>query len=213
MKRPISLSKPVNGSCPNTISGACQSREDQAPPRVLSQVADFRTIHARNILRSCASLFVRYLDIVGPFNPKPEPPGATGGFSFAATQGRAPGRNGAPDRRKSRSRRAYRRRSPGRRWTPNSASFAARRRVNPLEEGVRLALKTILVSPISVRTERDPRRRLKRLALQHLISEHELDRYRLSYFLWPACTMENCLRVASEQSSAGPESSRRRFAA
>jgi hypothetical protein len=80
----------------------------------------------------------------------------------------------------------------------------AQREGDSLEEGVRLALEAILVSPnFLFRMERDPRPASKEAAAPRLINEHELAS-RLSYFLWASMPDEELFRVAREQKLRQP---------
>jgi hypothetical protein len=74
-----------------------------------------------------------------------------------------------------------------------------------LEEGVRLALQTILVSPnFLFRTERDPSPGGKEAARSHRISDYELAS-RLSYFLWGSMPDEELFRLADDQKLHEPQ--------
>src|SRR6266481_1698745 len=80
----------------------------------------------------------------------------------------------------------------------------ARKEKDTFEEGVRVALQAILVSPSFLfRVERDTKPKGAAGVAAHLISEHELAS-RLSYFLWATMPDEELLRLADQQQLRKP---------
>ena len=140
-------------------------------------------------------LFVDYLDIVGPFNPSKEPP-ASYRKVFVCNHG--PGKHTAECARKaieSVMRRAYRRPVTAAEVDGKYKLVAvARKEGESIDEGVRLALQAILVSPdFLFHLERDP----KTAAGAHPVSDHEFAS-RLSYFLWASMPDEELSRLADQ---------------
>jgi len=138
------------------------------------------------------ALFVDYLEIVGPFNVSAEPPES---YKRIFICGHAKGQHRSQCARpvvENLVRRAYRR-------TPTASEVDAKLRLATLaqkegdtfEEGIRLALEAILVSPnFLFRVE-------KNAAGARPVSEFELAS-RLSYFLWASMPDEDLFRAAKE---------------
>ncbi len=149
-------------------------------------------------------LFVDYLDIVGPFNPSKEPP-ASYRKVFVCDHG--PGQHTAQCARKSLEsimRRAYRRPvTPVEVDAKYKLVTLARKEGESLDEGVRLALQAVLVSPdFLFHIERDPQVNAKPSArtaavAARPVSEHEFAS-RLSYFLWASMPDDELLRIADQ---------------
>ncbi len=142
-------------------------------------------------------LFVDYLDIVGPFNPSTAPPES---YEYVFLCGHEPGKHQDACARpivENLARRAYRR--------PVTSSEIerllglvrlARQEGDSFEEGIRLALQAILVSPhFLFRIERDAAPNDP--AASHEISEYELAS-RLSYFLWASMPDESLFQAAEQ---------------
>lgn len=147
------------------------------------------------------ALFVDYLEIIGPFNPSPSPPSS---YSKVFVCGHSPGSHGEACARKSIHnllRRAYRR--PVSRDEIESKLRLvkmAQQEGDTLEEGVRLALEAILLSPhFLFRIEQD--RTTPGGAAQ--VSEHELAS-RLSYFLWSSMPDDALLALADQGELSKP---------
>jgi mono/diheme cytochrome c family protein len=143
-------------------------------------------------------LFVDYLDIVGPFEPSAAPPES---YRRVFVCGHEPGTHQAACDREiveNLARRAYRR--------PASAQEVdsllglvklAQREGDSFEEGIRLAVQAVLVSPSFLfRIERDSNPHDP--AAPHLVSEYELAS-RLSYFLWASMPDEPLFQAAARQ--------------
>ena len=150
-------------------------------------------------------VFVDYLDIVGPFNPSVEPPQS---YRRIFICGHTKGQHRPECARlivENLVRRAYRRPVTPQEIDAKLKLVSLKQKEgDSLEEGVRLALKAILVSPnFLFRVERDPRPDSKEAAAPHFISEYELAS-RLSYFLWSSMPDEELFRAAREQKLRQP---------
>jgi hypothetical protein len=136
-------------------------------------------------------LFVDYLEIVGPFHPSPELPAS---YRKVFVCGHAPGRHQSACARlavESLMRRAYRRPVTAEELESKLRLVeTALREDDSIEEGVRLALEAVLVSPNFLFQLPKPR-------------EYELAS-RLSYFLWSTMPDEELFRLASEGSLTAP---------
>jgi hypothetical protein len=140
-------------------------------------------------------LWFDYLDIVGPFEPNNARPEA---YRKVFTCRHGDGRHTAACRRtiiSNQARRAYRR-------PPNQQEVASlmaiAQRGDSFEEGIRLALQAVLVSPSFLfRIERKP------------AAGPEIDEYalasRLSYFLWSSMPDEDLLRAAADKTLRKPD--------
>jgi Protein of unknown function (DUF1592)/Protein of unknown function (DUF1588)/Protein of unknown function (DUF1587)/Protein of unknown function (DUF1595)/Protein of unknown function (DUF1585) len=143
-------------------------------------------------------LFVDYLDIVGPFQPSREPPDS---YRRIFICGHPPGAHQAACARpivENLARRAYRRPVTEDEVGKLLALVElARREGDSFEEGIRLAVQAMLVSPSFLfRIERDSNP--DDPAASHPVSEYELAS-RLSYFLWSSMPDEELFRAAGEQ--------------
>ena len=126
-------------------------------------------------------IFVDYLDIVGPYQPSPEPPA---GYRRIFLCGHAPGKHDAQCGRRaieSLARRAWRRPPTQQDLEPLwKLAALVQQQGDPVEESVRVSLQAILMSPdFLFRIERDPPGH----AGAYRLTDHELAS-RLSYFLW-----------------------------
>jgi len=150
-------------------------------------------------------LFVDYMDIIGPFNPGSEP---SPSYQRIFVCGHPKGEHRPECARlivENLVRRAYRRPVTMQEVDAKLRLVSlAQKEGDSLEEGVRLALKAILVSPnFLFRAESDPPQGSKEAATPHLVNEFELAS-RLSYFLWSSMPDEELFRVAREQKLRRP---------
>jgi len=146
-------------------------------------------------------LFVDYLEIVGPFNPSPEPPAS---YRKIFICGHAPGHHNAQCARQvvtNLMERAWRRPVTEQEVASKLSLVAlARKEGDSTEEGVRLALQAILASPdFLFRVEKDPAPALTTRSL----SDYELAS-RLSYFLWATMPDDELFRLAKERKLSQP---------
>ena len=144
-------------------------------------------------------LFVDYLEIVGPFNPSLAPPAS---YQKIFTCGHAPGKHTTQCARTAVGglmERAYRRPVTAEEVTSKMALVAlARKEGESIDDGVRLALQGILMSPnFLFRVESDPKPK-SGPAVAHVVNEYELAS-RLSYFLWASMPDAELFRAAKEQ--------------
>jgi hypothetical protein len=146
-------------------------------------------------------IFIDYLDIIGPYQPSPAP-----GRSYRRIFicGHDPGRHNAQCARRvleNLAHGAYRR-PPTEQELQSLLKLTAlaQKQGDPLEEGVRLSLQAVLMSPSFLfRIERDPTSR----AEAYRLNDHELAS-RLSYFLWSSTPDEELLRLADRGSLRQP---------
>jgi len=148
------------------------------------------------------ALFVDYLDIVGPFNPSKASPAS---YRKVFVCDHAPGKHTAECARRaieSVMRRAYRRPvSPTEVDGKYKLVAVARKEGDSIDEGVRLALQAILVSPdFLFHIERDP----KVAAGAHPVSNYEFAS-RLSYFLWGSMPDEDLSSLADQGQLRKPD--------
>jgi hypothetical protein len=138
-------------------------------------------------------IFIDYLDILGPYQPSPAPAES---YRRIFICGHAPGHHDAQCARRvveNLARRAYRRPPTGQELESVLKLVAlAQKQGDALEEGVRIALMAILMSPdFLFRIERDPPGR----AGAYPLNDFELAS-RLSYFLWSSMPDDDLLRAA-----------------
>jgi len=144
-------------------------------------------------------VFVDYLDIAGPFHPSQEPPSS---YKRVFTCGHQKGRHQPPCARKivgDLTRQAYRR-PVTQQEIDGLARLVAlvQKEGDTFEEGVRVALQAVLVSPhFLFRVERDTG------PGPQTLSEHELAS-RLSYFLWASMPDDELLRLADDKTLRKP---------
>ena len=146
-------------------------------------------------------LYVDYLDIVGPFNPSPAPPA---GYERIFVCRHRPGEHHeecAGEVVTHLTRRAYRRPATAADVDPLVGLVRqAQAAGDSFEEGVRLAIQAVLLSPnFLFRIERDPAAGDNVRALD----DHELAS-RLSYFLWADMPDERLFRLADERRLTDP---------
>ena len=142
-------------------------------------------------------LYVDYVDIVGPFNPSPAPP-ASYERIFVCRHRPGDGEHDedcAGDVVTNLARRAYRRPVTAADVDPLVGLVRqAQAAGDSLEEGVRLALQAVLLSPnFLFRIERDPAAGEE----VRVLDDHELAS-RLSYFLWADMPDARLFRLADE---------------
>jgi hypothetical protein len=138
-------------------------------------------------------IFVDYMDIVGPYEPSRAPAQS---YARIFICGHPPGRHNAQCARRvveNLAHRAYRRPPTERELEPLLKLVAlAQKQGDSLEEGVRVSLQAILMSPnFLFRIERDP---VSGTAAYRL-KDHELAS-RLSYFLWSSMPDDALLQAA-----------------
>lgn len=149
-------------------------------------------------------LTIDYLEVRGPFNA--QPPSMPEGHKKVFTCGHPNGTHHAGCARKiltDLARRAYRRPVTAKE-VDDLLRFVnlAEKEGDSFEQGIRLALQAVLVSPhFLFRIERDPQP--MNPGAVHKINEHELAT-RLSYFLWSSMPDEELIRCADEQSLRRP---------
>jgi hypothetical protein len=149
------------------------------------------------------ALFVDYLEIVGPFDPSPQPPAS---YRRIFVCGHAPGKHNAQCARQVVStliERAYRRPVTQEELSSKLNLVAmVQRDGGTFEEGVKLALQAILSSPdFLFRTEKDPTATTTANAYQ--LDDNELAS-RLSYFLWASMPDDDLYHAAKDHKLQQP---------
>jgi hypothetical protein len=151
---------------------------------------------------------VDHFEIIGPYDPHARP--LTESHQRIFLCGHAPGQHGPECARRivaALARRAYRR-PVGDAEVEKLARFVnlAQQNGDSFEQGVRIALEAILVSPhFLFRIENDPDP--NGAAAAHRIDDYELAA-RLSYFLWSSMPDEELFRLAGERKLHRPEALR-----
>jgi hypothetical protein len=147
-------------------------------------------------------IYVEFAELAGPYNPKTDPPESHKKIFICAEHTAACARRILENL----GRRAYRR--P---LTPREVEqmlglvTMAQRQGDGFEEGVRLAVESILISPnFLFRTETDPKPGAPHQIESHQISDYELAS-RLSYFLWSSMPDDELFRLAKEKKLGQPE--------
>ena len=148
-------------------------------------------------------LYIDYLDIVGPFDPSPAPPAS---YDRIFVCRHPPGEhrdNCAGEIVTNLARRAYRRPATAAEVTRLTGLIAeAQQAGDSFEEGVRVAVQAVLLSPhFLFRIERD---RPAATGGAHPVSDHELAS-RLSYFLWADMPDDELFRLADAGRLGRPE--------
>ena len=138
-------------------------------------------------------IFIDYMDIVGPYEPSRAPAPS---YARIFICGHAPGHHNAQCARRvveNLAHRAYRRPPTERELEPLLKLVAlAQKQGDSLEEGVRVSLQAMLMSPnFLFRIERDP----VGVAGAYRLNDHELAS-RLSYFLWSSMPDDSLLQAA-----------------
>ena len=146
-------------------------------------------------------MYIEDAGVAGPYNPSPEPPASHKKIFVCADQ--TPGC--ARKIVESLSQRAYRRPVTQQEVDQLAGLVAlARRQGDSFEEGVRLAVQAILMSPnFLFRVEHDPKPAPGTGAAPHRINDYELAS-RLSYFLWSSMPDDELFRLAKEQKLGQP---------
>ncbi len=148
-------------------------------------------------------LYIDYLDIVGPFNPRPEPPASHAQIFTCQPQ---PGKHSdacAGEIVTTLARRAYRRPpTPEERERLTRLVAQVQRNGDSFEEGIRVAIQAVLLSPhFLFRVERE---HASANRAPYRISDHELAT-RLSYFLWADMPDAELFRLADEGTLSVPD--------
>ena len=139
-------------------------------------------------------LYVDYVDIVGPFNPSPAPPASHERIFVCRHRPGEHDEECAGEVITNLARRAYRRPVTGADVDPLVGLVRqAQAQGDSFDEGIRLALQAVLLSPnFLFRIEREPAAGDVRA-----LDDHELAS-RLSYFLWADMPDERLFRLAGE---------------
>lgn len=195
-----------NGPNPSTkpaLSGTTRGLPPLPANATPEQIAQRKAIEERIKARFSKfdSLAVSELDIVGPYQPRPGP--SSESLRKVYVCGHLDGKHQPGCERKiiaGMAARAFRRPVTGEETADLIAVYSdARKRGRSFEQGISLALETILVSPEflfrieGTQTGSQP----------HLISEYELAS-RLSYFLWSSMPDDVLLRAARERTLRKP---------
>jgi mono/diheme cytochrome c family protein len=143
-------------------------------------------------------MYVEYTELAGPYNPSPAPPESHKKIFICSDQTAACARKIVENL----SRRAYRRPVTQQELDQLTGLVTlAQRQGDSFDEGVRLAVQAVLMSPnFLFRVEHDP----KPAAGPHRISDYELAS-RLSYFLWSSMPDDELFRLAKEQKLNQPD--------
>jgi hypothetical protein len=146
-------------------------------------------------------IFIDYLDILGPYQPSTAPPQS---YRRIFICGHPPGHHDARCARRvveNLAHRAYRRPPSERELEPLLKLVAlAQKQGDSMEEGVRLSLQAILMSPnFLFRIEHDP----AGSAVAYRLNDHELAS-RLSYFLWSSMPDDELLQAADRDTLRQP---------
>ena len=154
------------------------------------EFADLRNPRDNVNLDGRRKLFIDYIDIVGPFQPRTGPPESSERIFVCGSQTPECARQIVENL----ARRAYRRPAT-KQETDELDNLAAMVRKNgdSFAEGIRVALQAVLMSPnFLFRVEREPAG-----AAAYAIDEHALAS-RLSYFLWSSMPDEQLMRLADD---------------
>ena len=146
-------------------------------------------------------MYVEDAVIAGPYNPSPEPPESRRRIFICNDKTAACAREIVENL----SRRAYRRPVTQQEVDQLAGLVSlAQRQGDSFDEGVRLAIQAVLMSPnFLFRVERDPRPVAGRSAVPHRINDYELAT-RLSYFLWSSMPDAELFRLAKEHKLGQP---------
>ena len=141
-------------------------------------------------------MYIEDASIAGPYDPSSEPPASHKKIFICSDKTPACARRIIENL----SRRAYRRPVADQEVDQLAGLVAlAQRQGDSFDEGVRLAVQAILVSPnFLFRIERDPKPAQGAAAAPHRINDYELAS-RLAYFLWSSMPDEELFRLAAEQ--------------
>jgi mono/diheme cytochrome c family protein len=146
-------------------------------------------------------IYIEDAEIAGPYNPSAEPPASHKKIFVCNDQTAACAREIVENL----SRRAYRRPVTQQEIDQLTGLVAlAQRQGDSFEEGIRLAIQAVLMSPnFLFRIEHDPKPVTGRSAAAHRINDYELA-VRLSYFLWSSMPDDELFRLANEQKLGQP---------
>jgi hypothetical protein len=149
-------------------------------------------------------MYIDYLDIIGPFAASPAPPASYDEIFICRHEPGGHNESCAGDIVTNLARRAYRRPVDAHEVGQLTGLIAqAQEAGDSFEEGVRVAVQAVLLSPhFLFRIERDPVTLSNDDA--HLLTDHELAS-RLSYFLWADMPDEELFRLADAGRLARPE--------
>lgn len=170
------------------------------------ELADLKDPRENINLDMRRALFVDYLEIVGPFDPSPEPPAS---YRKLFVCGHAPGKHNAQCARKVVSNlmeRAYRRPVTEQELASKLNLVAiVQHDGGSLEDGVKLALQAVLSSPdFLYRIEKDPKPAAGAAASAYSVDDFELAS-RLSYFLWASMPDDELFHAAKEHKLRQPD--------
>ena len=148
-------------------------------------------------------LYIDYLDIVGPFDPSPAPPASHDRIFVCRHPPGEHQESCAGEIVTDLARRAYRRPATPAEVTRLTGLIAEAQQVgDSFEEGVRVAVQAVLLSPhFLFRIERD---QPAATGGAHPVSDHELAS-RLSYFLWADMPDDELFRLADAGRLGRPE--------
>jgi hypothetical protein len=147
-------------------------------------------------------IYVEFAELAGPYNPKTEAPESHKKIFICPEHTAACARKIVENL----GQRAYRRPMTPREVDQMLGLVAlAQRQGDGFEEGVRLAVEAMLISPSFLfRTETDPKPPAGSVATSHQIDDYELAS-RLSYFLWSSMPDDELVRLAKEKKLGQPE--------
>ncbi len=151
-------------------------------------------------------MYIEFAELAGPYNPSPAPPASYGKIFIC---GHAPGKHNATCARRiteNLTQRAFRRPVTSQEIDQLSGLVSlARRQGDTFEEGVRLVVQAVLMSPnFLYRMEVDPKPAPGKTSPAHRINDYELAS-RLSYFLWSTMPDDELFRVAKAQTLHQPQ--------
>jgi hypothetical protein len=147
-------------------------------------------------------IYVEQAEVAGPYNPKPGPPESRKRIFVCEEHTAACARKIVENL----GQRAYRRPVTQREVDQMAGLVAlAQRQGDSFDEGVRVALEAMLLSPNYLfRIETDPKPAEGALPGSHRINDYELAS-RLSYFLWSSMPDDELFRLAKQGSLGKPE--------
>jgi len=146
-------------------------------------------------------MYIEYAEVAGPYDPSAEQSESRKKIFVCGDESAACARKIVENL----SQRAYRRRATEREvdQLANLVSLA-QRQGDSFEEGVRLVVQAVLMSPNFIfRVEHDPKPAAGSIAAAHRINDYELAS-RLSYFLWSSMPDDELFRLAKEEKLGHP---------
>jgi hypothetical protein len=146
-------------------------------------------------------MYIEYAEVAGPYNPSPAPSQSHKKIFICSDETAACAREIVGNL----SQRAYRRPVTQREVDQLAGLVSlAQRQGDSFDEGVRLAVQAILMSPnFLFRVEHDPKPADGSSGASHRINNYELAS-RLSYFLWSTMPDDELFRLAKEQKLGQP---------